>query len=316
MSLIDTILVDTKARLNRRKQERSSAELADMARDARRAKTSLRDAIEKAKTFTVIAEIKRKSPSGGKMDEANVSAALAAYHATPSVSAVSILTDEDHFGNTLADLRSARELTDKPLLRKDFIIDEYQVLEARAFGADAVLIMSGLHAADPELAARLVNKALDLKMDVLFEVSMMGLQGLPAQRALIRDDSVIWGINSRKFNTTGLLTWAGLGSMRAQIGSKIGKDLLTDREIHRELRSSIPSGQTWVAESGIKSPAYIHELRDMQYRAALIGTAFLKKGVSVSAVVGEFDREILGTSTSKTDATDKPHASGFPVPTA
>jgi indole-3-glycerol phosphate synthase len=313
MSLIDTILVDTKARLNVRKQKRSRADLAAMARDAPRARTTLRAAIE-ARSFGVIAEIKRKSPSSGWMDEANVSAALTVYNTALSVCAISILTDEDHFGNTLEDLSSARAHTDKPLLRKDFILDEYQVLEARAFGADAVLIMSGLHAGDPGLAAGLVSMAIDLKMDVLFEVGMMGLQALPAQRALIREDAVLWGINSRRFKTTGLMAWAGVGSIRARLGSAIGKDLLTDRDIHKELRTSIPAGQTWVAESGIKNPAYLHDLRDMKYRAALIGTAFLRKGVSVSGVVREFDREL--DVVLESDPTKEPSASGFPLPTA
>jgi indole-3-glycerol phosphate synthase len=305
MSLIDTILVDTKARLEARKRLRSSSELTARAHDARRATTTFREAIE-SKAFSMIAEVKRRSPSSGKMDEDNVSRALAVYDDTPSVSAVSILTDEDHFGNTLEELGAARLRTDKPLLRKDFIVDEYQVLEARAFGADAVLIMSGLHK-DAGLAAGLVGKALELKMDVLFEVGMMGLEGLPAQRALVRDDSVIWGVNSRRFNTSRVMA-------RALVGSAIGKDLLTDTDIHRQLRSEIPSGQTWVAESGIKRPSYLHDLRDMSYKAALIGTAFLKKGVSISEVVGEFDREIAATSTSK--STDGRRATGFPLPTA
>src|SRR5580658_2811437 len=96
MSLIDTILVDTKARLEARKRLRSSSELTARAHDARRATTTFREAIE-SKAFSMIAEVKRRSPSSGKMDEDNVSRALAVYDDTPSVSAVSILTDEDHF---------------------------------------------------------------------------------------------------------------------------------------------------------------------------------------------------------------------------
>jgi len=273
MSLIDTILADTRARLEARKQQRSRSDVASMASGAPRGRISFRAALE-ARPFSLIAEVKRRSPSGGKMDEANTAQALPIYDATPAVAAISILTDEDHFGGSLEDLRQARSRTEKPLLRKDFIVDEYQVLEARAFGADAVLIMSGLHVDDPGRAAGLIEMARGLGMDVLFEVGMMGLQGLTAQRALMRDDAVIWGVNSRRFS----------------VGT--AKDLSTDTDVHRELRPSIPEGQTMVAESGIDDPRYLRELRGMAYRGALIGTAFLKKGVDVAEVVGAFDREV------------------------
>lgn len=284
MSLIETILADSKARLEARKQRVPRSELASMASHTPRGTITFRAALE-ATPFSLVAELKRRSPSSGKMDAGNVDRALSIYDATPSVSAISVLTDEDHFGSKLDDLRAARSRTTKPLLRKDFIVDEYQVLEARAFGADAILIMSGLHVDDPGRVTALLDMARGLGMDVLFEVGMMGLEALPAQRARMNDDAVIWGVNSRRFKTSHVMA-------RARIGAVLGMELSTDMDVHRELRSSLPEGQLRIAESGIKSPGYLRELMDMGYNGALIGTAFLKKGVDVSEVLRGFDREV------------------------
>jgi len=305
MSLIDAILVDTKARLAERKRKRPVAELRSMIPDAAKAASTFVDAI-RSKTFSIVAEIKRRSPSGGRMDEANILEALGVYDATASVSAVSILTDEDHFGNSLEDLRWARKRTDKPLLRKDFIVDEYQVLEARAFGADAVLIMSGLHSDDPARAVGLIDLARSLGLDVLFEIGMTRT-GLQEQRKLIRDSSVVWGVNSRRFNTSPVRAASRLGAF-------IGKDLSTDTDVHRDLRSLIPDGHLSIAESGINAPAYLNSLRTMRYNAALIGTAFLKRGVNVSDVVASFDQEI-GSHRRTLNEDGQRRASRFPVPT-
>jgi indole-3-glycerol phosphate synthase len=303
MSLIETILVDTKARLAERKSKRPVAELRSMIHGAARAPDTFANAI-RSKPFSIIAEVKRRSPSSGRMDETNVQEALGVYDATASVSAVSILTDEDHFGSGLEDLRRARAQTTKPLLRKDFIIDEYQVFEARAFGADAILIMSGLHSEDAGKAAGLIELARSLGMDVLFEIGMMHA-GLQEQQRLIRGDAVVWGVNSRRFNTSRV-------RVMSRVGSLIGKELSTDISVHAELRSLIPEGQLAVAESGINAPAYLSQLRSGRYNAALIGTAFLKKGVKVSEVVGAFDQEI---ASHRSTLGGPRHASGFPVPT-
>ncbi len=305
MSLIDGIVADTRVRLAERMRQRPEGELRAMINDAPRAKISFREAIRQP-PFRLIAEIKRRSPSSGWMDGANVDAALRVYHDTPSVAAVSILTDQDHFGGSLEELWRARSATDKPILRKDFILDEYQVLEARAFGADAVLIMSGLHAADPQKAARLVSTAKSLGMDVLFELGMTR-DAVDAQRVLILDDDVVWGINSRRFETSALRAMSRLGSL-------IGSELSVKTSVHAELVHRVPVGQPAVAESGISDPGYLHNLRDLGYCAALIGTAFLKKGTNVAQVVPTYDREISGMIGQRHEA-GRTLGSRSPVPT-
>jgi indole-3-glycerol phosphate synthase len=240
------------------------------------------------------------------MDEANVKSALRVYNDTASVAAISILTDQDHFGGSLEELWQARRATDKPILRKDFILEEYQVLEARAFGADAVLIMSGLHASDPRKAAGLVSTAKSLGMDILFELGMTR-DAVDAQRALMRDDDVVWGINSRRFETSRLRA-------RSRIGTFFGSELSVSTGIHADLRRIVPDGQMPVAESGIRDPSYLHSLRELNYCAALIGTAFLKKGANLAEVVASFDREIARMVTQRQDAS-QPLSSRSPVPT-
>jgi indole-3-glycerol phosphate synthase len=288
------------------------ADLRAMAAGAKRGRTTFRAAVSSA-PFSIIAEIKRSSPSSGPMSPANVKDALPVYNAAASVSAISILTDEDHFGNTLEDLSQARQRTDKPLLRKDFIEDEYQVLEARAYGADAILIMSGLHAKHPGRAAELVGLARSLEMDVLFELGMMSVSELRKHIATIPPEDVIWGVNSRRFEQRAFTPL----QIRRRIVEAFGGEFRVDTDVHGELRDLLPTGTTAVAESGIKEPKYLGRLMALNYSAALIGTAFLKNGVQVANVVREFDAEVsamVASAPSKAFAGSL-RASGFPSPT-
>jgi indole-3-glycerol phosphate synthase len=256
------------------------SEVQKRAVDAPRAAVGFREALE-ASPFSIIAEIKAASPSSGAMDPANVRAALEAYETTPSVSAVSILTDVDHFRGSLERLWHARERTKKPLLRKDFIIDEYQVWEARAHGADAVLLMADLFR-DKASLARIFDLVRSLGMDALFELGMKTV-GNPS--AVVPHDAWIWGINSRRFHTTSF-------RVRSRLGRLIRTDLSIDSDAHRELREQIPNGKLAIAESGIHERADLRRLFALKYRAALIGTAFLKKGADVTTVVRSFDEEV------------------------
>ena len=283
MSLIDDILSDSGKRLAERKRKTPLGEVQKRADDAPRADISFRHALE-ASPFSIIAEVKAASPSSGAMDPKNVRAALETYDATPSVSAVSILTDEDHFGGSLDRLLGARQRTKKPLLRKDFIVDEYQVWEARAHGADAVLLMTDLYREDPKRLARVFDVVRDLGMDALFELGMKTV-ALPSE--VVPEGASIWGVNSRRFHTTKL-------QVRSTVGRIFGRELSIDSDAHREMRSQIPAGKLAIAESGIHDRADIRQLFELKYRAALIGTAFLKKGADVASVVRAFDEEVHG----------------------
>ncbi len=289
MSLIDTILQASRQRLEARKVSLPLVQLKERALIAPRASTSFRAALH-AHAFSVIAEIKRRSPSAGEMDPKNVENALKAYDSNSAVSAISILTDEDHFGGRLEDLLEARKRTKKPLLRKDFILDEYQVWEARSHGADAVLLMAALHVSDPGRSKRLFDLATTLGMDVLFELGMAGDSSVEEQRKIIPRDALIWGVNSRRFQTSRFQAHARLGRL-------VGKDLSIEAQAHAALRAQIPKSKTAVAESGIHAYTDVHALADLGYRAALIGTALLKKGAVVGDAVGAFEAEInrIGT---------------------
>ncbi len=286
MSLIDDILRASARRLEARKAARPLAQVKDAARTAPRAALSFGAALQ-ARTFSVIAEIKKRSPSAGDMDSANVETALSTYNAHAAVAAISILTDEDYFSGCSADLSDARARTDKPLLRKDFIVDEYQVWEARAHGADAILLMAGLHVSDPGRIKFLFELATTLGMDVLFELGMAGDSSIEDQTQIIPREALVWGVNSRRFQTSRL-------QVHARLGRLMGKDLSIEAQAHQELRQYVPPDKVAVAESGIHVPADVHTLAKMGYRAALIGTAFLKKGAAVSQVVGAFAAEIDG----------------------
>src|SRR5580692_8923626 len=277
-SLIESIVKQVEKRVQERKRLLPIEDLRASALDAKRAAVGFREALE-AKPFSLVAEIKRKSPSSGEMAPANVAEALSIYDSTASISAISILTEEDYFAGSLEDLRHARERTNKPILRKDFIVDEYQVWEARASGADAILLMAGLHDLAPGRASRLLDLAQSLGMAVLFELGMNG----DSDRPIV--GTTICGVNSRRFETTSL-------QVRSRIGRLIGAELSIDSDKHRVLRALIPEGQLAVAESGIDEPSRLGALLDMKYNAALIGTAFLKKGVKVADVVRDFDEEV------------------------
>jgi indole-3-glycerol phosphate synthase len=299
-SLIDSIVKRVLARVEERKRTTPIEALRARAGEAKRASTSFRAALE-AKPFSLIAEIKRKSPSSGEMDPTNVADALAVYDSKTSISAISILTEEDYFAGSLDHLRLAREQTDKPLLRKDFILDEYQVWEARASGADAILIMAGLHGEHAGRATRLLDLAQSLDMDVLYELGMNGESDRPIAGA------TICGVNSRRFETTSL-------QVRSRLGRLLGAELSIDSDKHRALRPLVPDGRLVVAESGIDDPSRLRALFEMQYNAALIGTAFLKKGIKVADVVRAFDdeaRSLWGSGAAAQPGGDKrspPHA--------
>src|SRR4051794_36418085 len=161
-TVLDRILAETRQALERRRREHPLAEPEEI-----RATGRFRDALA-APGIGVIAEFKRRSPSAGSLHEApDLPSILSAYERGGALAA-SILTEEPNFGGSLADLREARRLVTMPLLRKDFVVDRYQLLEAQAAGADAVLLIVAA-LGDAELAS-LSAAAAELGLDVLLEV--------------------------------------------------------------------------------------------------------------------------------------------------
>jgi indole-3-glycerol phosphate synthase len=193
----------------------------------------------------VIAECKRRSPSRGVLAQEYEPVAIARQYESGGAAAISVLTEPTFFDGALEHLTAVRAAVDTPLLRKDFIVDEYQLFEARAAGADAaLLIVAALDQAD---LIRLQRRAWDLGLATLVEVHDED----ELTRAVDSGARVI-GVNNRNLRT-----------------------LAVDVEASRRLASHIPPGVIGVSESGLKSRRDLEELAAAGYRAFLIGERFM-----------------------------------------
>ncbi len=196
--------------------------------------------------ISVIAEIKKKSPSKGEIQMSADPVDIAKSYEHNGAAAISVLTDEQYFGGSLDFLRQIREQVDIPILRKDFIIDEYQVWESYHAGADAILII--LDAVVTETAIRLHGVARELGLHVLVE-SYTDESLKNAHRL----EPEIVGINARD-----------LTSMTLDLDAMIEKS------------QNMPEHIITVAESGITEPAHLSKVAAAGFDAALIGTAFMQ----------------------------------------
>ncbi len=235
------------------------AELEDRAREAEPPR-GFRRALEEASTsLALIAEVKRTSPSKGVIREEFEPAAIARSYEAAGAHALSVLTDERYFGGSLENLRRAKEATRLPCLRKDFLMDPYQVHEARAWGADAVLlIVAGL---EREPLAELHALALELGMDALVEVHSVE----EAEFALGLGAEII-GVNNRNL-----------------------ADFKTDIAISEEILPLLAGRAVAVSESALETPADLRRVQAAGARAVLIGTAFM-----AAPDVEEKVREVMG----------------------
>jgi len=268
MTLLEQIVRDKRGELDKTKAARPLKDLQARIK-ALPKPIGFGEALKKD-GFGIIAEIKKKSPSMSEMIPANIDEAAGAYRDSRIVKAVSILTDWKYFGMAIEDLQRLKGEIGKPVLRKDFMLDEYQVWEARAFGADAILLMACVLNTDE--MRRLSDLAMQLGMDVLFECHST------TEIAMIPPTAQIYGINSREFKT-------GRTSFRYRASRMIGKlklfghfgmrDFSTDLAVFEQLIGALPKPAIKVAESGLK-PTGIAGVRNIGFDCALIGTALLK----------------------------------------
>jgi indole-3-glycerol phosphate synthase len=207
--------------------------------------------------LAVIAEVKRRSPSKGDLAPDLDPAATARAYATGGAAALSVLTDERWFGGSLADLAAARAACPLPVLRKDFVIDELQLFEARAAGADAVLLIVAGLPDDGQLRA-LHDTAFDLGLDVLTEAH----DGDEVERALTAGARVV-GVNSRDLQT-------------------FGEDL----SVAERAAKAMPDAVVRVAESAIRSAVDAQRMAAAGFDAVLVGEA-LVRAADPAALVGE-----------------------------
>lgn len=214
---------------------------------------------------SVIAEHKRRSPSAGAIREgATVEDIVCAYE-RGGAAALSVLTEGPHFGGSLDDLRAARAATSLPILRKDFVVDHYQLFESAVAGADAILLI--VAALEPRELQRLHSEALALDLDVLVEVH----DREELEVALELDADVI-GINNRDLT-----------------------DFTVDVQRTFELLSDIPAGKTVVSESGISSREQLDELERVGVDAVLVGEALMRADdveAACRALTGHEDDEV------------------------
>ena len=193
----------------------------------------------------VIAEIKRASPSKGLIRADFDPARIAASYAANGATCLSVLTDREYFGGSREDLQAARAACALPVIRKDFIVDPYQVVEARAWGADCILLI--MDAAPDARLAELERLAQSLGMDVLVESHDAG----QLERAL-RLETPLIGVNNRD-----------LRSFEIRLETTL------------ELVGRVPAGRILVTESGIATPEDVERLWGMKVGAYLVGSAFM-----------------------------------------
>ena len=242
--MLDRIVEATREEVARRREIASLAEL-EATLGAREEPRPFQEALTRP-GISIIAEHKRRSPSAGVIREgAEVADVVQAYE-RGGAAALSILTEPFHFGGSLDDLRAARAATHLPVLRKDFIVDPYQLYEAAAAGADAILLIVAALEAD-ELA-ELHREARALDLDVLVEVH----DEEELETALDVEAEVI-GINNRD-----------LGNFSVDI------------ERTYELLSDVPAGKTVVSESGFSTREQLDDLDRVGVDAVLIGETLMR----------------------------------------
>ncbi len=227
---------------------------------AQRPRRSMRKALVSV-PYGIIAEFKRKSPSKGWIKKEGQSDIIPPDYERNGASALSILTDTPFFGGSLHDIATARPLTERPILRKDFIIDEYQLYQTRIIGADAVLLIAT--ALTPEKCHALADKAHELELEVLLEIHQ------EEEIDYINDNIDMIGINNRN-----------LGSFR------------TDVENSFRLIEKLPREMVKVSESGISDPEKIKALHDVGFDGFLIGETFMKTE-NPGDTLQQFMRELI-----------------------
>jgi len=211
-------------------------------------------ALRAAGGMAVIAEVKRRSPSKGDLFADLDPAALARQYADGGATCLSVLTDDEHFGGSAADLEAARGACALPVLRKDFTVSERDVLDARAMGADCVLLIAA--ALDDDELAAFHRAATEVGLDALVEIH----DELELERALAVGATLV-GVNQR--------------------------DLVTfevDHERALRMASQFPDHVVSVAESGVRGPEDAAALRDAGYDAVLVGESLVTSGDPAAAV--------------------------------
>jgi len=248
-TILENIIARKHAEVAERSARVSLAELERAARTADAPRGFAKAMLERVarKEAAIIAEIKKASPSKGVIREDFDPAAIAISYANGGATCLSVLTDVDFFQGSDAYLQQARAACSLPVLRKDFMVDPYQIVEARALGADCVLLI--VSALEDAQMAELASVAKDCNLDVLVEVH----DGDELERALKTLDTPLVGINNRNLHTF-------------EVSLDITLDLLP----------RVPRDRLLVTESGIVNRADVELMQISDVHAFLVGEAFMR----------------------------------------
>jgi indole-3-glycerol phosphate synthase len=270
-TVLERILATTRVELRRRSEAVPLSVLRERSAEAGRGPAArerrFRGALTAGEEIAVIAEFKRRSPSAGALREAPDLRELLGAYERGGARAVSVLTEGPHFAGSLRDLREARAACDLPLLRKDFVVDRYQLHEALVEGADAVLLI--VAALDAPTMGSLYREARELDLDVLVEVHDRS----ELDRALELGADLV-GINNRDL-----------------------RDFTVDVRRTFDLLEAIPAGVAVVSESGIAAPEQLRDLRERGVCAVLVGETLMRAPDPEAAL-----RELRGATGGGTGA--------------
>lgn len=242
-TILDKIIANKRIEVERDKENTPFSILEASIKDISKRK-SFRQALVSSETG-IIAEFKRRSPSRNWIHKEARIEDIVPYYSLKGTAAISVLTDYDFFGGTLSDLKEASSLTNTPLLRKDFVIDEYQLYQAKLFGASAILLIAS--ALTIEENKKLAAKAKELGLDVLLEIHN------EHELDYINDNVDVVGINNRNLGT-----------------------FVTDIQISFDLGNKIPKEFLKISESGISDPKTVLDLRKEGFKGFLMGENFMK----------------------------------------
>jgi indole-3-glycerol phosphate synthase len=245
MNILEKIVETKKAEIARQKKVMPVAQLKNFPGYQRKC-NSLKAALLKHNSSGIIAEFKQKSPSKGEINFGVKAEEVTKGYADAGAAGLSVLTDYEYFGGTLANLSKAREVNPEiPILRKDFMIDTYQIVEAKAFGADVILLIAAC--LEKEQAETLAKKAKSLGMQVLMEVHNA------EELKKVNDFVDMVGVNNRNLKT-----------------------FEVDVKMSVKLAEFIPERFVKISESGLAGAETIHYLRNYGFKGFLIGETFMK----------------------------------------
>ena len=260
-TILETIWQSKRRRVEEARRSSDVERLYDAARAVRSASgpARFRSALEGVASINIIAEFKRASPSKGAINIGADPAAIARQYDLAGAAAISVLTEEDHFSGSLQDLRDVREATTLPILRKDFVFDEFQIYEAAAAGADAILLI--VASLEESKLSELSHTAEGLGVDALIEVHTR-----EEMETAGRIGAQLIGVNNRDLRT-----------------------FEVSLDVSRELVGCAPAGATLVSESGLRSHEELRELSGLGYSGFLIGESLMNSadpGIEIQRLSG------------------------------